>query len=162
MTPTFEHVFALAIQNRGTWLQVLAAQELGDGKSLGIWRARRNGLWLSLLLRVRMLVRVLVRVGMVVAIMSSLLLLLLLLLGGGLLHRAHSRKLLLLDVLDKLGHRHAGLLGILGNLALDLLDLLGRGLLSHEARSWHGHPHRHCAWRRLLRRRRSHGDEMRW
>lgn len=89
---------------------------------------------------------------MVVAIMSSSssLLLLLLLHHLRLLHRAHSRHLLLLDVLDELGHRHAGLLGILSNLALDLLDLLGRGLLSHEA--WHGH----CAWRRLLRRRRCH------
>lgn len=93
------------------------------------------------------------RMRVVVALVSSLLLLLL---GCRLLHGAHSRHLLLLDVLDKLGHGHAGLLSVLCNLALDLLDLLGRWLLAHEARPWHGHAHGHCAWRRLLRRR-GHG-----
>lgn len=101
------------------------------------------------------------RVRMVVAFVSSSLLLLLLRCGLLHLHLAHSRKLLLLDVLNKFGHSHASLLGILSNLALDLLDLLGRGLLAHEARAGHGHSHRHCAWR-WLRRRRGHGDVMSW
>lgn len=98
---------------------------------------------------------------MVVAFVSSSLLLLLLRCGLLHLHLAHSRKLLLLDVLDKFGHSHTSLCSILSDLALDLLDLFGRGLLAHEARSRHRHAHRHCAWRRL-RRRRGHGDVIGW
>lgn len=89
----------------------------------------------------------------VVALMSSLLLRLLRLL---LLHCAHARHLLLLDVLDELRHRHASLLGVFSNSLLDLLDLLGSGWLSHETRAGHGH----CAWRRALRRRRSHSYSL--
>lgn len=110
------------------------------------------------LLRVR--VRMRVRVRVVMALVSSLLLRLLL--RGGLLHRAHARHLLLLDVLDELRHRHASLLGILSNPLLNLLDLLGSRLLAHESRARHGHSHGHCAWRRPLRRRRSHSYALSW
>lgn len=50
---TSEHVLALAVQDTGTWLQVLAAQKVGHGDGNGIGRARSDGLGDALLGRVR-------------------------------------------------------------------------------------------------------------
>lgn len=91
---------------------------------------------------------VVIVVVIVIAIRTMRMAALLLLLHLRLLHCAHAGHLLLLDVLDELGHRHAGPLGVLSNFALNLLDLLRRGLLAGA-----GHEARHGAVRRGGRRR---------
>lgn len=118
--PTFEHVLAFTIKNASPGLQVLAAEELGDGQSLGFRWPGSNGLSNALgLLLLGMGVGVSRRAGTGVARLLRLLLL-----GHAHLYR------LLLEVLEELGDGHPGLAGVLCDLALDLLDLLRRGLLA--------------------------------
>jgi len=120
---TLEHVLALAVEDAGARLQVLALEELGEGDGLGVRRAGLDGLVPTLLVAV--VVPVVVMVVIVVVVAAGAVLVAALLLG---LHHARALLLhgLLLDVLDELGHRHACLLRILGDAALDLGDLLGR------------------------------------
>ena len=123
---TLEHVLSLAIQDDGPRLERLASEELGEGQRDRIRRAWDDRLRLSLLSLLLVLVLVLL----------PLLPLLLLLLLHLLLHP----RLLLdgfpLQLLDELGHGHAGLLGVNGELALHRSDLLRGG---HLARWGHGH-----------------------
>lgn len=99
----------------------MAAEEVCEGDGDGVRGSRDNGLRLSLLL-------VLVGMGMLVPVATALGLLLL-------LHGLHPRLLLLhglsFEMLDELGDRHAGLLGVDGELALHGSNLLGRGHPRH-------------------------------
>lgn len=138
---TSKHVLAFAIEDDGTGLELLAAEELGESDRFGLRRAGNNGPGLTGGRAMLMLVLVLVLVLVAVFRRWSSPLLLLLLL----LHLSHHHLLMLsLELLDKLGNGHASLLGINGKLSLDRLDLLGRG---HLARRRHGH----LPWARLRR-----------
>lgn len=113
---TLEHVFALAIEDAGARLEVLAAEKGGQGEGEGIRGSGDDGLWLALL--------VLVLVFALLLRLLHLLLLHVLLLHPHLLLHG-----LLAEVVDELGHRHAGLFGVDGELALHGRDLLGGGHL---------------------------------
>ena len=102
---TFKHVLALAVKDTRSGLELLASEKVGNGQSLRVRGSRCDGLSSTL----ATLRRVWVWVVVVVALSLAGLLLR--------LRRAHSHLLslsLLLDVLDKLGHGHAILLGIDG------------------------------------------------
>lgn len=114
---TLEHVLALAIEDAGARLEVLAAEKGGQGEGEGIRGPGDDGLWLALLVLVLVLVFGLLR------LLHLLLLHVLLLHPHLLLHG------LLAELVDELGHRHAGLFGVDGELALHGRDLLGGGHL---------------------------------
>ena len=118
----------------------MAPQELGQFDGHRVGGARHYGLGLALLVLVLMLMLVLV-----FAVLSALLLLLL----G---HRGLLLARPLLEVLDELGDRHAGLRRVLRQLPLHGLDLLRRGHLAlgrAAARPWLRLLHRR-SWRRSI------------
>lgn len=121
---TFKHVFSLAIENTGARLQVLAAEEVCESNCDGIGGAWDDGLWLSLL--------VLMRVRMLVPMATTL--------GLLLLHCLHPRLLLLhglsFEMLDELRDCHASLLSVDSELALHGSNLLGRGHPRHLPGVW--------------------------
>jgi len=99
--PTSKHVFSLFIVDDGTGLEFLRPEPVGDGQGLGFGRAGLD--WLLLLL--------LLLLGLLLGLHLG---------GHGLLAQA----------LDVFLDGDAVLLGLGGQLLLDLLDLLGRGPLA--------------------------------
>lgn len=119
---TFEHVLAFAVEDAGTGLQLLAAQEFGQCESFRVRGSRRDGLatggtttgWHR------------TRLARSAASSSSCSSLGLRSLRGG-----HPLGLgLLLQLLHELGHGHPGLLGVSLELSPHGLDLLGGRFLA--------------------------------
>lgn len=122
---TSEHVLALAVQNASTKLEVLAAQEVGEGDGDRIGRSRGDGLRLAGGTTLHLLRRALglsLRLSLALLLawlLRSTCLLLLLLLSCE--HLGPHCLLLLLHTLDELGDGQAGFLGFLGDSLVHLL-----------------------------------------
>lgn len=134
MNLTFEHVFALLVEDTCPGLKILASEKVGDSERLRSRRARLDGLSPG-------------RHGPRLSLLRRWAALLGLLLSRLLLHHlllAHSLRLELLDVLR---YGHAVFLGLGSELALHELDLFRSGLLSGT--QWRRHRTtrtRHRAW----------------
>lgn len=108
-----EHILALLLEDAGAHLEILAAEEVGDGECFGFGRSGRDGNLLAWL-------RASLTLGSLLGLLLLHHLLPLLLLHHG----------LLLDALDVLRDRETGLLSLRCYLLLHLADLLWCGLLA--------------------------------
>lgn len=165
---TSEHVLALAVQNTGTKLEVLAPQEIGHGNGDRVGRSWSDGLRLAggttlHLLRRALLLSLRLSLALLLAWLLRSTCLLLLLLPCE--HLGAHCLLLLLHALDELGDGQAGFLGFLGDslvhLLLELADnchLLrgGRHTRLQRRHSWwhgrhrNGSRRRHATWWRPI------------
>ena len=123
---TSKHVLALTTQDAGALLEILAFEKGRYGKSLGSGRSGNDRLGLVLVMVAVAVAVVVVAVFSVHMAPWAMLLLL--------LHHLHPLLLhgLLLDTLDELGNRQAGLFGVFGDSSLNLCDLLRRRALAGQ------------------------------